>query len=52
LNIRTLVHTQQVGKIPQVEVIEENHPLATDQQNGITMQQVIEIVESILHQEE
>jgi hypothetical protein len=52
LNIRTLVHTQQVGKIPQVEVIEENHPLNTDQQNGIKMQQVIEIVESILHQEE
>jgi len=51
LNIKTLVHTQAVGTIPLVEVIEENHPLTIDQQKGITIQRVIEMVEMILHPE-
>lgn len=49
LNIRTLVHTQPVGTIPRVEVIEENHPLTLDQRHGISMDRVIELVTPLLH---
>ncbi|SNR49688.1 hypothetical protein SAMN06269173_10361 [Hymenobacter mucosus] len=49
LNIRTLVHTQPVGTIPRVEVIEANHPLTLDQQHGISMDRVIELVTPLLH---
>lgn len=49
LNIRTWVHTQSVGVIPRVEVIEENHPLTIEQQQGITWQRVIELVETVMH---
>lgn len=49
LNIRTLVHTQKVGIIPRIEVIEEDHPLTVDQKKGITIEQVISIVEKLLH---
>ncbi|TGD79766.1 DUF2199 domain-containing protein [Hymenobacter wooponensis] len=49
LNIKTLVHTQVVGIIPRVEIIEENHPLIAEQQQGITWQRVIELAETALH---
>jgi len=49
LNIQTLAHTQPVGLIPQIEIIEENHPLAEEQQNGITWARVIELVEAVMH---
>jgi hypothetical protein len=51
LNIKTWVYTQPVGIIPQVEVFEEDHQLTLDQQNGITLAQVKQIVEQILHEE-
>ncbi|HEX8657994.1 MAG TPA: DUF2199 domain-containing protein [Hymenobacter sp.] len=49
LQLKTLVHTQPVGFIPQVEVVEANHPLATEQQQGITWVRVIELVETLMH---
>ncbi|OON70958.1 DUF2199 domain-containing protein [Hymenobacter sp. CRA2] len=49
LNIRTFVHTQPVGTIPRVEVIEEGHRLTLDQQQGISMERVIELVTPLLH---
>jgi hypothetical protein len=49
LNIRTFVHTQPVGTIPRVEVIEEGHPLTLDQEQGMSMERVIELVTPLLH---
>lgn len=49
LNLKTMVHTQPVGIIPRIEVIEEDHLLANDQKLGITWQRVIELVETVMH---
>lgn len=49
LNIRTMVHTQPVGTIPRVEVIEEDHLLIAEQQHGITWERVIELAEIAMH---
>ncbi|WP_076672076.1 DUF2199 domain-containing protein [Pontibacter indicus] len=54
LNIKTKVITQEVGVIPKVVVIEEDHSLALDQTNGITLEKVLAIITEIipdLHQE-
>jgi len=48
LNIKTLAYEQEVGFIPSIKVIEENHPLKIDQENGITLKIATEKVESIL----
>jgi hypothetical protein len=52
LNIKTWVHTQPVGAAPQIEVFEDAHPLLLDQQNGLTLPHVQQLVERLLHQEE
>ncbi|MDF7811579.1 DUF2199 domain-containing protein [Hymenobacter sp. YC55] len=49
LNIKTTVHTQQIGTIPRVKVFEEKHPLTLEQQEGITWQRVKELVEAAMH---
>ncbi|WP_226163456.1 DUF2199 domain-containing protein [Hymenobacter terricola] len=49
LNIKTMLHTQEPGIIPRVEVIEENHRLADEQLSGITWQRVVELVEIAMH---
>lgn len=49
LNIKTWVRTQSVGFTPEVEVFEEGHPLTNDQQNGLTMKRVQQLVEQVLH---
>lgn len=49
LNCKSWVHTQPVGIIPIIVVFEENHPLTIDQQNGITLDQVKQLAELILH---
>ncbi|TCC87245.1 DUF2199 domain-containing protein [Pedobacter frigiditerrae] len=54
LNIKTKAVEQAVGLIPEIIVIEENHPLKINQDNGITYKQALEIVEKIMkeqHQE-
>jgi hypothetical protein len=48
LNIKTLAYEQEVGFIPTIKVIEENHALTIDQENGITFKIATEKVESIL----
>lgn len=48
-SIKTMVHTQEVGAIPKVEVFEEEHLLTLEQQEGITWQRVQELVEAALH---
>ncbi|WP_316846273.1 DUF2199 domain-containing protein [Pedobacter psychrodurus] len=48
LNIRTIAIEQQVGIIPEIKVIEEEHALTFDQDNGITYKRAVEIVDQIM----
>ena len=48
-NLEVSVQTQRVGKRPHFTVGDEEHPLAVEQKNGITMRRVEEIAESMLH---
>jgi hypothetical protein len=48
-NLEVSVQTQRVGKRPHFTVIDEEHPLAVEQRNGITMRRVEEIAERMLH---
>lgn len=49
LNIKTMVHTNELGFIPNIEVIEEGHLLWEDQQNGITLEKAKGIATQIMH---
>jgi hypothetical protein len=48
-NLTVSVQTQPVGQRPQFIVIDKNHPLAVEQQDGITMERVEEIAVRMLH---
>jgi len=48
LNIKTRAFENEVGLIPSIEVIEENHPLRYDQQNGISFKTALDKVQYIL----
>jgi len=45
LNLKTNVHTREVGMRPLIELEPTDHPLAVEQRNGITMARVREIAE-------
>ena len=47
-HIKTIAIEQGVGLIPEIKVIEENHPLKIDQENGITFESALSIVDTIL----
>ncbi len=47
-NLEVRVHTQVVGRRPHFTVVDENHPLAVEQRNGITMERVREIAELMM----
>lgn len=49
LNLRTNVHTREVGRRPFVELEPTDHPLAVEQREGITLARVREIAEAVLH---
>ena len=51
LNIKTFAIEQAVGLIPEIKVIEENHPLKFDQDNGITYKKTLEIVDKIMREQ-
>ena len=51
LNRKTLVFEDEIGLIPIVKLIEENHRLTTDQENGITFKSVKMIINEILKKE-
>jgi hypothetical protein len=51
INIKTRAFEQKVGYIPEIEVLEDSHPLTIDQTNGITLERAKEIVGTILQQE-
>jgi hypothetical protein len=48
-NLEVNIQTQPVGQRPQFTVIDEGHPLAIEQRNGITMERVEEIAAMMLH---
>ena len=48
-NLEVSVQTQRVGKRPHFTVVDEEHPLAVEQRNGIKMRRVEEIAERMLH---
>lgn len=47
LNLKTNVHTREVGVRPFIELEPTDHPLAIEQREGITLQRVTEIKEII-----
>jgi len=49
LNLRTNIHTREVGRAPLVELEPTDHPLAVEQRTGITMERVREIAELLTH---
>ncbi|NVO31804.1 DUF2199 domain-containing protein [Hymenobacter lapidiphilus] len=49
LSIKTTVHTQPVGTIPKVRIIEEAHPLLIEQEHGVTMERALQIVHGLFH---
>jgi hypothetical protein len=49
LNLKTRVHTRPVGLRPFIELEPTEHPLAVEQQNGITLARVKEIIEGLSH---
>jgi len=51
LNIKAIAIEQEVGLIPEIRVIEENHPLQIDQDNGITYKKALQIVDKILKEQ-
>lgn len=48
LNLHTISTENKPGFIPNVQVIDENHPLYDDQKNGISLEKAMNIVQSIL----
>jgi hypothetical protein len=49
INLEVSVQTQKVGQRPQFTVVDKSHPLAIEQQNGITLQRIEVIAEMMLH---
>jgi hypothetical protein len=49
INLKTSVHTMPLGERPLIELEVTNHPLSLEQQNGITMARVQQIVEVAMH---
>ncbi|KQS65934.1 hypothetical protein ASG41_14685 [Modestobacter sp. Leaf380] len=51
LNLRTLVHTQPVGVRPHVEVEPTDHPLAAEQRNGLTWDELASRVDLLMRED-
>ena len=49
LHLKANVHTRPIGQRPWVELESTDHPLAIEQRNGITMDRVRQIAETLLH---
>jgi hypothetical protein len=52
LNLEVDVQTQEVGRRPHFTLVNQDHPLALEQLNGISMQRVEQIAERMLHPQE
>ena len=51
LRLKTHVHTRPVGSRPTIEIEPTDHLLAVEQREGITMAQVYQKVEKLLHED-
>ena len=49
INLKTRVHTREVGRRPFIELEPTDHPLAVEQREGITRDRVQAIAELVLH---
>jgi hypothetical protein len=49
INIQTQVQTEPLGYRPKLQVVEEGHPLAMDQEQGITEERAEELIHAALH---
>jgi hypothetical protein len=49
LHLKTNVVSRAVGQVPLVQLEPSQHPLALEQQNGITIHRVFEIAHLLLH---
>ncbi len=49
-NLKTLVHVRDKGVRPYLEVEQNGHPLACEQQNGVTLDRVAEIYACMVHE--
>ncbi|GHH63716.1 hypothetical protein GCM10017774_93240 [Lentzea cavernae] len=49
LNLKTNLHTQEIGVRPLIELEPTGHPLAVEQREGITMARVQEFAEIAFH---
>ncbi|MFD4640634.1 DUF2199 domain-containing protein [Lentzea sp. NPDC058436] len=50
LNLKTNLHTQEIGVRPVIELEPTGHPLAVEQREGITVARVREFAEIAFHQ--
>lgn len=48
ISLKTVAIEQEMGFIPEIKMIEENHPLTIDQENGITFDKAVAIVDQIM----
>ncbi|WP_081909383.1 DUF2199 domain-containing protein [Flavobacterium sp. ASV13] len=48
LSLKSIAIEQGLDLIPEIRMIEENHPLTIDQENGITLEKAISIVDEIM----
>ncbi|WP_376768299.1 DUF2199 domain-containing protein [Paenibacillus alginolyticus] len=49
MNLKTMVNIRKVGIRPYIELEPNEHPLALEQRNGISIKRVQEIAEHLLH---
>ena len=52
INLEVRVETQIVGRRPHFMIVDDEHPLAIDQRNGISIERAAEIAGRILHAEQ
>jgi len=50
VNLKTHVHTRDVGLRPLIELEPTDHPLAFQQREGITFEEVVKLAERLLHE--
>lgn len=51
LNLPARAFEQPDGRIPSLEMLDEDHPLTIDQRQGITLKRALEIVEVVLRRD-
>jgi hypothetical protein len=49
INLEVSVQTQRVGERPRFTVVDQAHPLAIEQRDGISLRRLEEIAEAMLH---